>query len=89
MELFPVRVLIGAPADWVIRLLVAYQPSIVSPSLVALGLSPIVLLCEVSLDTLKVSINVSRNLVISTDVLEVSGVLGIEEIVQVLSSPDA
>ena len=51
MELFPVRVLIGAPADLVIIFLVPYQPSIVSPSLVALGLSPIVILAEVSLDT--------------------------------------
>ena len=88
MELFPVRVLIGTPANWVIILLVVIQPSIVSPSLVALSLSPVVFLSEISLDTLKISINIRRDLPICTDVLEVLGVLGIEEIVQVLSSPD-
>ena len=51
MELFPVRVLIGTPADWVIILLVIFQPSIVSPSLVALSLSPVVFLSEISLYT--------------------------------------
>ena len=35
------------------------------------------------------SINISRDLPISTDVLEVPGVLGIEEIVQVLGFPDS
>ena len=52
MELLPVWVLIGAPANGVSLEFVLYRPLVIFPSLVALALSEVVIIVGVSLNTI-------------------------------------
>jgi hypothetical protein len=87
MHLLPIGVLRGAPGNFVSTFEVFSPPIRFKPILVALGLSEVVFVARISLDT-PVARVLIRNSQGALDVLEIFAVLGIEEICQVLSLPD-